>query len=91
MELFITLLWTYCVVPVIFGYVVSNDKEYPGGYGYGVIIDAGSSGSKLMIYKWKHPWTLHTLPDINLIYSTKVGFYITVHLSDGNKYLLVNV
>ena len=77
-----SILLSYFVVPTIQGYVVSDDETYSDSYGYGAIIDAGSSGSKLVVYKWSQPWTLSALPDIDMLYSTKV----CEHISDYSQY-----
>ncbi|XP_059140159.1 ectonucleoside triphosphate diphosphohydrolase 1-like [Physella acuta] len=38
---------------------------------YGVLLDAGSSSTKLKIYKWQNPTTPQSLPKIHLMYNSK--------------------
>ena len=65
------LIWMNIIIITVNGYVVTDAAAHSDGEGYGVIIDAGSSGSKVMVYKWRNPWMQNITPHIKLVYSNK--------------------
>ena len=52
---------------------------------YGVMIDAGSSGSRLIVYKWKEDVSLHSLPSITSIdeHKQEPGLSVFEHDTSG--------
>ena len=75
------LTWMNIIIITVNGYVVTDAAAHSDGKGYGVIIDAGSSGSKVMVYKWRNPWMQNITPHIKLIYSNKVRVISMAKLS----------
>jgi Golgi apyrase len=60
---------------VSFGLYSSVTHELPNDIDYGIIIDAGSSGSRIMIYSWQKPAvpeSRHDLPILTTVYQKKV-------------------